>query len=83
LLVRYAVVLTREPFERVWRKLFKAVCAELMSPEFSADPIEFNRLENELAPELVTAVPEDVLEVELVDVLLAALSPESRLVRLL
>jgi len=63
--------------------LFKAVCAELMSPEFSADPIEFNRLENELALELVTAVPDDVLEVELVDVLLAALSPESRLVRLL
>jgi hypothetical protein len=79
----YAVVLTREPFERVWRKLFMAVCAELMSPEFSADPIEFSRLENELALELVTAVLEDVLEVEPVDALLAVLSPERRLVRLL
>ena len=60
-----------------------AVCAELMSPEFSADPIEFSRLENELALELVTAVLEDVLEVEPVDALLAVLSPERRLVRLL
>jgi hypothetical protein len=54
-----------------------------MSPEFSADPIEFSRLENELAPELVTPVFVDVLEVELVDALPAVLSPERRLVRLL
>jgi hypothetical protein len=54
-----------------------------MSPEFSADPIEFSRLENELALELVTAVFVDVLEVESVDALLAVLSPERRLVRLL
>jgi hypothetical protein len=35
----YAVVLTSEPEDRFFKKLFNASCAVVTSPELSADPI--------------------------------------------
>jgi hypothetical protein len=46
------VVLTREPEERLVRKLSRAVCALLTSPELSAEPICESRLANEVLLEL-------------------------------
>jgi len=59
--VIHAVALTSDPAERLVKKLSKALCASLISPELSADPISESRLVNELLSELV-----DVLLVELV-----------------
>ena len=71
----HAVALTSEPEDRFVRKLSKALCALLTSPELRADPISESRLENDV-------VLLELLEVLLVDVLLdVVLSVEfSRLV---
>jgi hypothetical protein len=44
-------VFTREPEERLVRKLSSAVCAALMSPEPRADPICERRELKELVPD--------------------------------
>ena len=52
----YAVALTREPEERLVKKLSNAVCAELTSSDLSADPIFDSKV-----------VKDEVLEVSLVE----------------
>ena len=61
----HAVALTSEPEDRFVRKLSKALCALLTSPELSADPISESRVENEVL----------LVDVLLVDVLLVVLLP--------
>jgi hypothetical protein len=76
-----AVAFTREPEERLVRKLSNAVCAVLTSPELSADPISESSLVNEETLELldVLLVEEllDVLPVEELSVELSKLVSES------
>lgn len=68
--------------ERLCRKVLRAVCAELMLPESSADPMSLSRLEKDasVADEAV-ALLETVFAAVLVDVLPVE-SPVSKLVRL-
>jgi predicted P-loop ATPase/GTPase len=60
-----AVVLTNEPEERLVKKLFKALCAEPMSPELNAEPISESSLVNDAVLEVL-----ELLELELSEVLL-------------
>ncbi len=62
--MHYTVALTREPDERLLRKLSNTLWAELTWPELSADPICESKLENDVLLELL----EELLE--LVDALL-------------
>ena len=55
----HAVALTSEPAERLVRKVSRAVCAVVTSPELSADPICANRLENVVLLELVDVLLEE------------------------
>jgi hypothetical protein len=70
----YATVLTSEPLDKLCRKLFRAVWAELILPELSAVPIASSKLENDVSLD-------DALAVELASVLLDELSPEIKPVR--
>jgi hypothetical protein len=55
----HAVALTNEPAERLVKKVSRAVCAVVTSPELSADPICANRLENVVLLELVDVLLEE------------------------
>lgn len=78
----YAVAFTSEPVDRLWRKLFSADCAELTSPELSAEPICFSMLANELVSEEDVLLDVLVSDVPVSELLLVAELPSSRLVRL-
>ena len=56
-----AVVLTNDPEERLVRKLSSALCAELMSPLLSAEPISDSILEKDSLLELVEVELSEVL----------------------
>lgn len=70
-----AVALTKEPEERLVRKLSRAVCAPLTLPELSAEPICESRLEND--EELDVLVLLDELSDELSEELSVELLVES------
>ena len=57
-------MLTSEPAERLVKKLSRAVCADSMSPELSADPISESKAENDVSLELSDAVLPEALLVE-------------------
>ena len=61
----HAVALTSEPDERLLRKLSNALCAVLTLPEPSADPICESKLENDVLLELLDALLDEELSVEL------------------
>lgn len=77
--MHHAVTLTSDPDERLLRKLSNALCAELTSPELSADPICESRLENDELLELLEVLLEllDVLFDEELSVELSRLVSES------
>ena len=73
----HAVVLTSEPEENPDRKLPMAVCAEVMSPVLSAEPMSLSRLVKDVLVEeesLDEELLDEVLDEELLELL-------SRLVR--
>jgi hypothetical protein len=73
----HADALTSEPEDRFVRKLSKALCALLISPELSAEPISESSLENDVLLELVDVSLVDVLLVVLLSVEFSRLVSES------
>jgi hypothetical protein len=57
-----ADALTNEPEERLLKKLSSALCAALMFPELSAEPIFESRLVNEVSLELLDEVLLELLD---------------------